>query len=284
MQTAFRLAATLAWIFLSQPASAGPDLPPDTRVMADLAYGSAPEQRLDVYLPPGLVRAPVIVMVHGGAWAFGDKAHDRVVENKAGHWLPLGYVLVSVNNRLLPDADPLEQADDVARAVAFIQANAAAWGGDPGRIVLMGHSAGGHLVALLSAAPEIGARHGVKPWRGTVVLDSAVFDVVRIMEAPRHPRLYDRAFGEDPAFWRQASPLHRLNGRPVPLLLACSSPRALSCAQAHGFARKVKDQGGTAEVLPLDMSHGEINADLGLAGAYTQAVDAFFNRIGMMGN
>ena len=92
-----------------------------TRVERDIAYGADPAQRYDVYLPAhAKPNAPILFMVHGGGWRRGDKAYANVVEHKAAHWLSKGYVFVSANNRLLPQADPLQQARDVAAAVASI--------------------------------------------------------------------------------------------------------------------------------------------------------------------
>ncbi|RRS06259.1 alpha/beta hydrolase [Aquabacterium soli] len=246
----------------------------------DVAYGSDPSQTLDVYVPTTAVRgAPAIFMVHGGAWAIGDKASSQVVRHKAALWLPRGLLFISVNYRMLPKADPLEQARDVARALAFAQQHAASWGGDAGRFVLMGHSAGAHLVSLLAANPDLARdEQGAKPWLGTVSLDSAAFDVPAIMKA-RHARLYDRAFGQDPDFWAASSPLHQLKQAQAPLLAVCSSRRDDSCPQAQGFADKAKALGMRVTVLPQDRSHAEINNELGKPGAYTEAVEDFLRSL-----
>jgi acetyl esterase/lipase len=260
----------------------GATAPPPAGASVDrnVAYGPSPAQRMDVYRPAAARGAPVLFMVHGGAWIVGDKANANVIANKIPHWLPRGYIFVSVNYRMLPEADPLEQAEDVARALAAAQAKARAWGGDAARFVLMGHSAGAHLVALIAADPAIAARHGARPWLGTIALDSAAFDVAAIMRAPHLP-LYDRAFGQDPQFWRKASPIHRLAAAPAPMLLVCSSRRATPCAQAEAFADKVGAKGGRATVLPVAMTHAEINRNLGLPGRYTEAVDAFLKSLGL---
>src|SRR6478735_6042840 len=102
---------------------------PGVRVMSDVAYGDNSRQRMDVYVPAQRpTDAPIIVMVHGGAWAIGDKDMKRVYENKVRRWVPKGFIFVSVNNRLVPEANPIEQADDVARALAVVQRQASAWG------------------------------------------------------------------------------------------------------------------------------------------------------------
>ena len=149
------------------------NLPAGAQVEKDVAYGSAPEQRMDVYRPANAQNAPVIFMVHGGGWRRGDKEAAGVVNNKVEHWLTRGYIVVSVGYRLVPQVTPMGEAQDIAQALAFAQGKARSWGGDPSRFVLMGHSAGAHLVSLLSSAPSIATGAGAGPWLGTVVLDSA---------------------------------------------------------------------------------------------------------------
>ena len=115
-----------------QPAARPPELPVGTRVLRDLAYGDDPRQRFDVYLPAKpLDAAPVILVVHGGGWANGNKDNPGLVDGKAGKWLPEGRVLVSTNYRMRPDTAPLDQARDVARALAQVQRLAPEWGADP---------------------------------------------------------------------------------------------------------------------------------------------------------
>jgi len=255
-------------------------LPPGVTVERDVAYGAHPLQRMDVYRPAGTRNGMVILLVHGGAWRFGDKASAAVVENKLAHWAAQGVVLVSVNYRLLPEADPATQADDVARALAAAQARAAAWGADPARFVLMGHSAGAHLVALLAARPARATGQGARPWLGTVVLDSAALDVESLMER-RHLRLHDGAFGADRAYWRSVCPEHQLSAGARPLLLVCSTQRGDdSCGAARRFAARAEALKVRATVLPQDLGHGDVNRTLGLPGAYTGAVDAFLASLG----
>ena len=254
-------------------------MPKGVRLLRDIPYGGDRKQRMDVYLPPHPAQAPVIFMVHGGAWRFGDKASRAVVENKVARWSPLGFIFISVNNRLLPKAGPLEQVEDVARALAAAQAKAASWGGDPSRFILMGHSAGAHLVDLLASAPSKASQFGVQPWLGTISLDSAAMDVVKIMEG-HHFWFYNMAFGHDAKYWRAASPYHELSGDAAPMLLVCSTKRADSpCIQAHEFAAKAASLGIRVKLLEEPLSHGQINGKLGTQGTYTDAVESFMGSL-----
>ncbi|MDR7305204.1 alpha/beta hydrolase [Rhodoferax saidenbachensis] len=244
-------------------------------VVRDVAYGTDPKQRMDVYLPAkGAALAPVIFMVHGGAWRMGDKRMGNVVDNKVARWVPKGFVFISVNNRLLPEADPLDQVRDVAQALASAQSKATGWGADPKQFILMGHSAGAHLVALLASSASLATQAGAQPWLGTVALDSAALDVAPIMQG-KHYKLYDPAFGTDPTFWKAVSPQQQLQSGSKPLLMVCSVRRDESCGQARAFAARATSIGVRVQVLPQDMTHSEINKELGLGTAYTQAVEGF---------
>ena len=250
-------------------------VPPGVRVLRDLPYGDDPHQRLDVYVPEhGASHAPVVFMVHGGGWRRGDKDMDAVVTHKVARWVPRGIVFVSVDYRMLPDAGPQVQAQDVARALAHAQKHASDWGGDADRFVLMGHSAGAHLVALVEASPAWAAQAGAGPWLGAVSLDSGALDVPALMQA-RHLPLYDEAFGGDPAFWRAVSPQQQLAPHRPPLLAVCSTRRERSCGQSAAFVAGADASGTRARLLREDLSHREINDTLGEPGAYTDAVEAF---------
>ena len=187
---------------------------------------------------------------------------------------------MSVNYRLLPDAGVLQQAGDVARAVAFVQKRAAGWQADPARLVVVGHSAGAHLTALLAADPALAEAQGAAPWLAAVLLDSAALDVVEIMRAPHRP-LYDRAFGGVEADWVALSPLHRLRARPAPLLLVHSNRRQDAAGAAQRFAAAVAARGGRAELHEVALSHTEINARLGLDNPFTERVDSFLKSVGV---
>ncbi|KRD22106.1 MULTISPECIES: alpha/beta hydrolase [Acidovorax] len=279
-----------ALIAQKQAAAAPAALSAGVQRIADVPYGTDPAQRMDVYVPTSpttgtnslvasAVRAPVIFMVHGGGWRHGDKAMGRVVQEKVNRWVPKGFILISINYRMLPDAPVAVQERDVQAALMAAQQRAGTWGGDPSRFILMGHSAGAHLVALLNARAPQALREGAWPWLGTVSLDSAMTNVPARMRAPHLP-LYDDAFGTDPAYWVAMSPFHQWTVGAPPMQMVCSAQRADDpCQQSDAMARHVRNQGGRAEVLPQDLDHGEINAQLGLESDYTRAVEAFMGSL-----
>jgi hypothetical protein len=197
-----------------------------------------------------------------------------VVDNLLARWAPRGFIFISMNYPMMPESNPVQQADDVARAIAAVQAAAPGWGGDPTRVILMGHSAGAHLVSLLNADPSRAFNLGAKKWLGTISLDSGALDVPAIMEH-RHFELYDRAFGADPVLWKAASPIHHLTKDGPPWLGVCNARRALSCDPNKDYIAEAKPLGLRVELLPEPLRHGEINDELGKPGAYTDAVEAF---------
>jgi arylformamidase len=256
-------------------------LPAGARTVRNVAYGTDPAQRFDLYLPKDVQRAPVFFFVHGGGWANGDKTNPGI-ENKIDFWLAKGYAVISANYRMLPKAAPLQQARDVARAVATAQHGASEWSLDPAHFVLIGHSAGAHLVALLGADPKMLADAGAQRPLGVVSLDSGALDVPALMGMPRLPKLYRDAFGDDRNYWLATSPQHRLGRAALPMLIVCSSERrfpASPCDEGRKLAQKAAQLGVRMEVLPEPMSHAEINRELGAPSAYTEAVAEFIRSL-----
>ncbi len=245
---------------------------------ADVAYGEDKKQVMDVYIPQNANNSPIVVMVHGGAWKYGDKTMRGKIGSKASHYLRKGYIFVSVDYRLLP-TPPDQQAQDVARAVAMVQKYATSWGGNSSRIVLMGHSAGAHLVALLSANPYAWAKTRLQPWAGTISLDSAALDLVKIMSGQHHS-IYDDAFGDDREYWVQNSPLSQLSDDALPMLIVCSTTRKDdSCGNAQKFVKAGHNIGKLYQYFPVEKNHKSIMADVGLEHEYTAKIDRFIESV-----
>jgi acetyl esterase/lipase len=119
----------------------------------DVRYGDRDMQVLDVFAPEDAHKAPVVLFVHGGTWVTGDKDFNGCYRSVGQFLARHGVVAVLINYRLSPWVRHPEHVKDVARAFAWTRRHAQEYGGDPDRIVLCGHSAGGHLVSLLATDP-----------------------------------------------------------------------------------------------------------------------------------
>lgn len=121
-------------------------------VYRNIAYGKEKKQRLDVVIPLSIrerERLPVFVFVHGGTWIGGSK-DDLFYAQIAREIIQNRHVFVNLDYRLYPQASIQEMTDDVVRALHWVSQHIEEYGGNPQEVVLGGHSAGAHLVALLT--------------------------------------------------------------------------------------------------------------------------------------
>jgi arylformamidase len=145
----------------------------------DLAYGDDPSERLDVFTPRAQ-GAPVLVYLHGGYWRALDKRDQSFV---ATPFVEAGAMVVLPNYALCPAVSIEHIVLQLVRALAWVWRNAAAHGGDPARIVVAGHSAGGHLAAMLLACDW----HAVAPdLPGDLVKSALAVSGVFELEPLRH--------------------------------------------------------------------------------------------------
>jgi len=244
------------------------------------AYGSNPKQRLDLVKPVGVTKAPLLLFVHGGGWSIGDKAH--AAPEKARWANSRGWAFASANYRLVPQATVEQQAADVASAIAWLRANAAKEGLDPDRIVLMGHSAGAHLVALVGTDPRYLQTAGVpmSAIKGVVLLDGAGYDVPSQASAEMNlvKPMYEAAFGSDPKRQAALSPTRNAAAPNVARWLILPIERRQdSQAQSKGLAEALNRGGASASVVVVPgESHGSLNKGLGESGHFaTGQVESF---------
>src|SRR5438046_5924020 len=117
-------------------------------VTRDLPYAEPadPRQKVDIYVPEGAKNLPVVFWIHGGGWQTGDRSD---VQAKPQAFVDKGFVFVSTGYRLLPNVDMGTIFRDIAKSVRWVHDHIAEHGGDPKRILVMGHSAGAQLAALI---------------------------------------------------------------------------------------------------------------------------------------
>ena len=262
---------------ISERAAAGSMPAPGTR---EFPFGPDPKQRIDLVKTAGAGRAPVLLFVHGGGWSIGDKAH--AAGNKARWANGRGWAFASSNYRLVPDATVEQQAADVASAIGWLRANAAREGLDPDRIVLMGHSAGAHLVALVGTDPQYLQSAGVpiSAVRGVILLDGAGYDVPTQAAAEMNivKPMYEAAFSTDPKRQAALSPTRHAEAPNVSRWLILPIEwRPDSRAQSKRLADALLRSGARATVVTVPReSHGSLNRGLGESGDFaTGQVEAF---------
>jgi acetyl esterase len=194
----------------------------------DVAYGPDPLQKMDLYQPQASAAgsAPIVIVVHGGGFTSGDK---EIGENVAAYFARHGLLGVTINYRLAPTVQWPEQSLDLGSVVAWLRANAARYGGDPRRIVVIAHSSGGAVVIsyLLDSSIKTD-RDGVV---GAVLL-SGVFGYN--FSSPAY-------YGDDPQKAAERQPHSHLNESKneskLPLLIVAAEfdpPRV--AAESHQFA------------------------------------------------
>jgi acetyl esterase/lipase len=182
----------------------------------NIAYRTDPgadqlRHRLDLYLPKGQRNFPVVMFVHGGGWHSGSKEM----------YSPMGRLLarnglgaVVINYRLTPQVQHPGHIEDVAKAFAWVHHNISRYGGRADRVILFGHSAGGHLVSLLATDERYLRAEGLglADIRGVVSISGA-YDIDSIYG------LYPSVFSSDRAARREASPRYYVSNRCPPFLL-----------------------------------------------------------------
>lgn len=177
----------------------------------DDKYADGNKHRLDLYLPKGVNRFPVIFFVHGGSWKSGDKdEYPKLGETFATEGL--GVVVISY--RLSPKVQHPAHIEDVAAAFSWTRSKIDRYGGRNDRIFVMGHSAGGHLAALLATDERYLKNEGLRfnDVRGVIAL-SGVHTI-----SPLLP-IYRNAFGKDRDDCRQASPITHVGESHPPFML-----------------------------------------------------------------
>jgi acetyl esterase/lipase len=235
-----------------------------------LAYGSDPLQALDLWVPQGAAPAPLVLFVHGGGWSRGSKS-NAVGRALPGHMLAQGYAFASIDYRLVPAATVEQQAADVAASLAYLLKRADELGIDRSHVVLTGHSAGAHLVALVGTDERYLKAVGLSfaDIDGVMPNDGAAYDVPQqLAQAGRFMSgTYEEAFGTDPARQKALSPMAHAAAPNAPAFLLIHVQREDGVAQNKALAEALKRSGTAVEVgsFPGEglRGHMEINRRLG---------------------
>ena len=249
----------------SQPSAATPDygetatkltdeIKKSTRTVLDIAYGEHERQKLDIYLPDVSVGSmPVLIFIHGGYWALGTK--DRM-----GFMAPsitrLPAIYVSIGYRLTPEARFPQPVDDCRAALKWVYDNIGQHGGDPERIFIGGHSAGGHLAAMVTLQRDELAKAGLPSdvIKGCFPV-SGVYDV---WDSP--PERRDPFVGSIEEA-KEASPTSHVEGNSVPFFIVIGENDFPNLRDQYPkLVDRLKAQPGHVEAVELPgVDHFEIS-------------------------
>jgi arylformamidase len=252
-------------LFVAAPLFAGP-----VETIKNVSYYDGADRdpvrhKMDLYLPQGVSKFPTVVFVHGGAWTMGSKDGFLMLSGHraADHgnfFAEKGIAAVQVNYRLSPKVQHPEHIIDVARSIAWVRRNIAKYGGDVDNIFIMGHSAGGHLVALAGTDPRYLQAEGLTPQmiRGVIGVSGVyVLDPTLVTAGPgavampkTPPTMLKSVFGAEAKGHIDASPIaHVAPGLPPFLLAYANADIPTLPAQAVAFQDALVKQGVAAKYL-----------------------------------
>jgi arylformamidase len=247
-------------------------------VKRDIPYATpaAERQVLDVYSPPGAKNLPVVFWIHGGGWQAGDKSDVQI---KPQAFTDKGFVFVSTSYRLLPKVDMEDIVRDIAKSIHWVHDHIADYGGDPQRVLVMGHSAGAQLAALVCIDDRYLKAEGLSLGiiKGCVPVDGDTYDVPAIIETaetrrrvhgqPQATNGHREKFGNTPAKHRDLSAVtHVAKDKGIPpFLIMHVADHPDTSAQAQRLAAVLKGAGVPVRIFSgRETTHNKINADLGL--------------------
>ena len=246
-------------------------------IKRNIPYAEPAHERqvLDIYSPVGAKNLPVVFWIHGGGWQAGDKSS---VQLKPQVFMEKGFVFVSTNYRLLPSVEMGSIIRDIAKSIHWVHDHIAEHGGDPHRLLVMGHSAGAQLAALICTDERYLKAEGLSLaiLKGCVPVDGDTYDVPAIIETAETRRRvhgqpqakfgHREKFGNDPAKHRDFSAVtHIAKDKSIPpFLILHVADHPDNAAQAKRLGTVLKDAGIPVTVFGAkETNHTKINENLG---------------------
>jgi arylformamidase len=219
-----------------------------TRCSLDVPYGPGKSQRLDLYMPKAKVKdLPVYINIHGGGWIYGYKEWMGL---NAPPIVAAGALYISLDYSLAPGAKHPTQFADCMAALVWVYRNISRFGGDPNRIHIGGHSAGGHLSALVTLRRDVQRQAGLPPGVIKACLPtSGAYDLadLAIYGQPASASPGDALFSS-PKDAIEASPMNWLKDNDTPFFVTWAENDNLLCkAEGPAFMARLREQPGRSE-------------------------------------
>lgn len=215
---------------------------------ADIAYGEAPRQNLDIYLAKQTdkqSRRSTIMFFYGGSWESGRKDEYKFV---AEALTSVGFDVVIPDYRVYPDVRFPAFVDDAARAVSWSKAHLAEYGLNTERLFVAGHSAGAHIAAMLSLDNHYLEQYELAPdvFSGMIGL-AGPYDFL-----PLKSETLKTIFGPESSRWR-SQPINYVDGNNPPmLLLVGNDDRTVLPRNSRHLADKIQENGGKVSLVEFD--------------------------------
>jgi dipeptidyl aminopeptidase/acylaminoacyl peptidase len=210
------------------------------------------KHKLDLYVPKGAKDYPVMMFVHGGAWKSGNKElYAALGETFAGQGIGTAIINYRLSGAKRTTKHP-DHIQDVAKAFAWVKENAGKHGGSKDKLFVSGHSAGGHLVALLAMDETYlkAEKCSARDIRGVVAV-SGVYTI--------SPLVLGTIFGKDDEVCKAASPVTHVKGNHPPFLIAYGNKDfPFMDIMAEDFGKKLKEAKCDATVMKLERDHFSI--------------------------
>jgi acetyl esterase/lipase len=230
----------------------------DNKIIRDVAFGSVPEQKLDIYIPANLAnkKTDVIVFLYGGRWSYGTKEDYAFVGDSFANQ---GFIAVIPDYRKYPAVRFPIFVEDSAKALAWVQDHIAAYRGHPDHIILIGHSAGAHIGALIATDSRYLAAEGKNR---SDVISGFIGLAGPYAFTPDEPDLKDM-FGP-PSSYTQMQATTFVDGRqPAMLLLHGQDDKTVQLSNLNQLEAITRQKGGYVQsIIYPNTSHVDILADL----------------------
>ncbi len=225
----------------------------DVDYINDSVYDNG-KDLLDIYMPNDEKDVPVIVYFHGGALLMGNKSWGGDIGNKVAK---SGIGLVSVNYRLSPEFQHPTHINDVAAETAWVINNIEAYGGNPEKVYIAGHSAGAYLAALLAVDFSLLKAHSIVDSQivGAILISPFLYVEETAKDRIERDSIYKTIWGNEPQSWMQASVTpHILPHRDSILLIYADGDDDWRKEQIKRFAKEMTGA-GNLHILTNEVSN-----------------------------
>ncbi|TXE13305.1 alpha/beta hydrolase [Algoriphagus aquimarinus] len=226
----------------------------------DINYISAntqqdlPNKNLDVYAPKKASNLPVLVFFYGGSWKSGKKEMYHFLGNRLAR---RDLIVVIADYPLSPDYQICTMQESALAAINWTKDHIIEYGGDPDRVFVSGHSAGGHLASLIAVKEdELKPSENGKKLAGSILIDAAGLDMYGYLEetSEGEGKKYLNAFTDDPAVWKEYSSMYFLTDNLSPMLIL-EGERTYPSIQGsrERFMKRIEEKGiedVTAKIYP----------------------------------